>query len=123
MVAAKFFTKRALNLEAVGRTFLPLWHTKESFHITSLGNNVLLLTFDLETDAEKVLLREPWSYNRHLVVLQRFDGSKPAEEIEFHQCKFWIQIHDIPFKFMTPETTVEIGESIGRVLFRKTPRR
>lgn len=37
VIAAKFFTKRALNMEAVGRTFRPLWHTKESFHITNWG--------------------------------------------------------------------------------------
>ena len=54
VIAAKFLIKRALNMEAVGRTIRPLWHTKESFHITNVGNNVLLFTFDLETDAEKV---------------------------------------------------------------------
>ena len=121
VIAAKFFTKRALNMEVVGRTFRPLWHTKESFHITNVGDNVPLFMFDLETDAEKVLLGEPWSYDRHLIVLQRYDGSKPVKEIEFRHCKFWIQIHDIPFKFMTPKTAVEIGESIGRVSIPPNP--
>ena len=46
VLAAKFFTKRALNIEAVARTFRPLWRTKASFHITNVGDNVLLFTFD-----------------------------------------------------------------------------
>nr|POE85857.1 uncharacterized protein CFP56_18206 [Quercus suber] len=116
VIAAKFFTKRALNIEAVARTFRPLWHTKASFHITNVGDNILLFTFDLEVDAVKVLLGEPWSYDRHLVVLQRFDGKKPIKEVVFNRVKFWIQLHDLPYKFMNPETAIEIGESIGEVI-------
>nr|XP_023917378.1 uncharacterized protein At4g02000-like [Quercus suber]POF04428.1 uncharacterized protein CFP56_32041 [Quercus suber] len=116
VIAAKFFTKRALNIEAVARTFRPLWRTKASFHITNVGDNILLFTFDLEVDAVKVLLGEPWSYDRHLVVLQRFEGKKPIKEVVFNSVKFWIQLHDLPYKFMNPETAIEIGESIGEVI-------
>lgn len=116
VLAAKFFTKRALNIEAVARTFRPLWRTKASFHITNVGDNVLLFTFDQEIDAVKVLLGEPWSYDRHLVLIQRFEGKKPIKEIEFNRAKFWIQLHDLPYKFMNTETAIEIGESIGEVI-------
>ncbi|KAL0009324.1 hypothetical protein SO802_010826 [Lithocarpus litseifolius] len=116
VLAAKFYTKRALNMEAVARTFRPLWRTKECFHITNAGNNILLFDFDLEVDAEKVLLGEPWSYDRHLVIFQRFDGSKALKDIDFKFCSFWIQIHDIPYKFMTEETAKEIGETIGPLI-------
>lgn len=83
VLAAKFFTKRSLNMEAIVRTFRPLWRTKVSFEVTNMGNNVMLFTFRLEVDAEKVLLGEPWSYDWHLVILQRFDGSKSISELEF----------------------------------------
>ena len=116
VLAAKFYTKRALNMEAVARTFYPLWRTKESFHITNSGNNLLLFYFDLEVDAKKVILGEPWSYNRHLVIFQGFDGSKALKDIEFKFCYFWIQIHDIPYKFMLEETVKEIGETIGPLI-------
>ena len=70
VVAAKFFTRRALSMEAVVHTFHPLWHMKEGFEVTNASNNVLLFVFEGEVDAEKVLLGEPWSYDRHLVVLE-----------------------------------------------------
>ena len=96
VLVAKFFMKRVLNIEAVARTFRPLWHTKASFHITNVGDNILLFTFDQEVDAIKVLLREPWFYDRHLVVIQQFEGNNPIKEVEFNRVKFWIQIHDLP---------------------------
>ena len=116
VLATKFYTKRALNTEAVARTFRPLWRTKESFNIMNAENNILLFDFDLEVNVEKVLLGEPWSYDRHLVIFQRFDGSKALKDIEFKFCLFWIQIHDIPYKFMMEETAKEIGETIGPLI-------
>lgn len=47
VLAAKFLTMRALNMEAVARTFRPLWRTKENFNVTNAGNNVLLFAFEL----------------------------------------------------------------------------
>lgn len=54
VLAAKFFTKRSLNMDAVARTFRPLWHTKESFQLTNAGNNIMLFVFESEVDAKKV---------------------------------------------------------------------
>nr|POE67212.1 uncharacterized protein CFP56_70475 [Quercus suber] len=85
VLAAKFYMKRALSMDAM-------------------------------VDAEKVLLREPWSYDRHMLIIQRFNGSRPLKEVEFKHCSFWVQIHDIPFKFMTLEIALEIGETVGSVM-------
>ena len=121
VLAAKFLTKRNLNIEAVARTFRPLGRTRESFGVTNAGNNVLLFEFDLEVDAEKVLQGEPWSFDMHLVILPRFDGSKSVKELEFRFYSFWVQIHDLPFKFMTPETAKFIGATVGPVIKSNDP--
>ena len=83
ILAAKFCIKRALNMEAMARTFRPLWRTKGNFHITNNGDNFLLFKFEQEVDEDKIILEEPWSYDRHLVIFQRFEGSKALKEVEF----------------------------------------
>ena len=90
VLVAKFLTKRALNVEVVAHTFRPLWRTKKSFCVSNAGNNILLIEFELEVDAEKVLQGEPWSFDRHLVILQWFNGSKAIKELEFRVYAFWI---------------------------------
>lgn len=45
VLAAKFFTKRKLNMDAVARTF----------QLFNVGNNIMLFEFESKVDAEKVL--------------------------------------------------------------------
>ncbi|KAK9991715.1 hypothetical protein SO802_026700 [Lithocarpus litseifolius] len=49
----------------------PLWRTKGSFQASDAKQNYMVFTFDVEEDVEKVLMGEPWSFDRHLVVFQR----------------------------------------------------
>ena len=52
VLAGKFFTCRSLNVEAVAKTFRPLWRTKGGFNVIVGGENILLFAFELEVDAE-----------------------------------------------------------------------
>jgi hypothetical protein len=72
-LAAKFLTRRALNAEAVARTFKPLWRTDHGFTIRDMNDNILVFAFEDEADRERVMLGEPWAYDKHLVVLQRIE--------------------------------------------------
>ena len=45
-IAARFLTKRPLNIEAIANTFTPLWRTKSGFKIKNLGNHLILFSFD-----------------------------------------------------------------------------
>uniref|UniRef100_A0A2N9FWN1 DUF4283 domain-containing protein n=1 Tax=Fagus sylvatica TaxID=28930 RepID=A0A2N9FWN1_FAGSY len=72
-LAAKFLTRRALNAEAVARTFTPLWRTDHGFTIRDMNENRLVFIFEDEADRERVMMGEPWAYDKHLVVLQRIE--------------------------------------------------
>ena len=69
VLAAKFLTKRALNVEAIGRTFKPLWRAKKEFKVREARDHILLFVFELESDAERVLANEPWTFDKHVVLL------------------------------------------------------
>ena len=73
MLAAKFFTRRVLNLEAIARTFTLLWKTRKGFEIRDMGDHKILFVFPEKADIDRVLEGDSWSFDRHLVVLQRID--------------------------------------------------
>ena len=55
VLASKFFTRRSLNVKVVVKPFQPLWRTRGNFEVSDGGNNILLLAFEMDMDAEKVM--------------------------------------------------------------------
>ena len=116
VIAAKFLTKRALNVDAIGRTLKPLWRARKEFKIREVGDHTLLFVFELETDAQRVLAQESWSFDKHLILLQRYDYSIPAKQLRFTKVTFWVQIHGLPLRLLDTETAIELGETLGEVV-------
>lgn len=78
-LVAKFFTRRAVNVEVVTRTFKPLWKTERGFSARDSGENLMLFEFEEVADLERVLLYEPWSFDKHLVAFQRLKEETDLE--------------------------------------------
>ena len=121
VLVAKFVTKRALNVEAIGQTFKPLWKAKKDFKVCEAGDHILLFVFELETYAKQVLANEPWTFDKHAVLQQRFDDSIPSTYLRFTILKFLVQIYGLPMHMLDPDTTIEIGETLGQVTLCENP--
>ena len=119
ILAGKFFTRRSLNVEVVAKTFKPLWRTKGGFNVTVSGEIILLFAFELDVDAERVIQGEPWAFDKHLVVFEKFEGYAPIHSLGFKTMVFWVQIHNLPFPLQTVETAFSISETIGLVIKSK----
>ena len=90
VLATKFLTKRALNVEAIAKTFTPIWRMKNGFRVTKESDQMVLFTFDNQTDMERVLNTEPWSFDKHLMVLHQYDKEVDILDIDFNMVTFWI---------------------------------
>ncbi len=115
LLAAKFLTRRALNVESVARTFKPLWRTDHGFTIRDMNDNKLVFVFEDEADRERVMLGEPWVYDKYLVILQRIEEDEAIEEVAFAETSFWVQLHGIPVRRMNPEVATILGSSLGKI--------
>ena len=87
-LAGRFFTKRVLNVESVGRTFKPLWKLIGELKIRDIGNNILLFEFADNLDLERVLEFEPWTYDKSLVAFRRAVDVESAPLLPFDSVTF-----------------------------------
>ena len=58
---------------------------------------------------------EPWSFDRHLFVLQRLEIVMPAHDLAFNKVSIWVQVHNISVIFLNRGVVKELCEVIGEV--------
>lgn len=78
ILAAKFYTKGVLNTEAIARNFTQLWRSRNGFKIKDVGDHIVLFIFDSKLEADRVVASQPWSFDKHLVAIQRYENRMPA---------------------------------------------
>ena len=115
VIAVKLFTSRFLQIEAVASTFQQLWRTTNGFRVRNQGNNIVLFVFDNLADVDKILKSQPWSFDKHLIVMQRYTGDAPVHELAFNKVPFWVQVHDIPTSFLTRKVAENLCEIMGDI--------
>ena len=116
IIAGKFYTRRALNTKAIASTFMPLWRSKNGFKVKNMGNHIVLFTFNNKLEVDTILSNEPWSFDKHLIVLQRYDKDTPIEDLTFNRTSFWVQVHNIPMRFMNQKVAEGICSTVGTVI-------
>ena len=75
-----------------------------------------MFIFENKSDVERVLRNEPWSFDKHVIVLQYFNKTLPLCDVVFKGTVFSVQVHDIPITYMNQATAKELCASIGEVI-------
>lgn len=55
------------------------------------------------------------SFDKHLVVIQRYNKVRHIQDLAFNLVTFWVQLHDIPIRFMNREVAEGNCSSIGTI--------
>lgn len=114
-IVANFLTKKALNIDVIARIFTPLWRARNGFKVQNLSDHKILFTFDNKANVDRILQSEPWSFDKHLVVMQRYEKEDSIQDLKFDKASFWVQLHGIPIRYMSMEAAEKISSVIGDV--------
>jgi len=115
ILAARFFTKQVLNIDAIAGNFSQLWRTRDGFKIKDQGNHIFLFIFRNEFDCDRIFTNQPWSFNKFLVVFQRYSSAIPIRDLAFKRVPFWVQVYDISISFMNKKAAEGLCLRIGEV--------
>ena len=115
LLAARFFIGRVLSIVAI-RTFKLLWNTKKGFEVRDMGNHCVIFAFKEETNIEKILVGEPWSFDKNLVALKRVLRLVEVNGLVFDNVRFWVQVHDLLLGSMNMRTASNIVSAAGEVI-------
>ncbi|XP_065634098.1 uncharacterized protein LOC136069472 [Quercus suber] len=115
-IVSKFLTKRALNIDAIAKIFIPLWRSKNGFRVRHLGDHRVLFMFDNKLEADRVLQSESWSFDKHLVVMESYEANSSVDKLKLDRTSFWVQVHDLLIKFINVRAAEKICEVLGKAI-------
>lgn len=70
-----------------------------------------MFQFSFRKDELKVMLREPWNFNKSLIIFHYFDGKTSVEDYDFDCGLFSLQLNNVTMKYM--------NEKFGRTIISK----
>ena len=64
---------------------------------------------------EKFLQGESWSFDRHLVILQRYEIDTLITDLLFDKVSLWVQVHNIPVRYLNRDVAKKLCELVDEV--------
>jgi hypothetical protein len=111
----KVWTKEKITKEAFKTVMAKIWRAEQSITFREVQDNLWIFEFTDEDTKPRVLEGRPWSFDRHILVINDFDGTTTPAQMDFSHSPCWIQVHDMPLLCMTKAVGTKIGESMGEV--------
>lgn len=121
MLIGKVLTDKPLNKNALKSVVLKAWNNPPDLHMTDMGINCILFTFQSESRARRIYEEGPWSVMGNILSLQQWAPELNVFEVRFNIVAFWIQIHGLPLEAMSTTNAAKIATSIGELVEVENP--
>ncbi|MBA0577298.1 hypothetical protein Golob_025015 [Gossypium lobatum] len=93
-----------------------IWKTKKNFEITTVGQNLFLLEFDLDEDLEAITEGRPWFFRKSVILFDRLTKQIKRAQIRLTSSPFWIKIGSCLPEIDKNDLLHAIGVTFGGVI-------
>ncbi|KAL8484903.1 hypothetical protein ACS0TY_027267 [Phlomoides rotata] len=108
----KVLSRKAFNafgfLEAMKRVMAPA----RGFTAREIDKNLFLFQFNSEADMRTVLNREPWLFEKNVVILKELGSGEQPSSIALCMTPLWVRVYDLP---MVARNKNSISLIVGRI--------
>lgn len=115
-LVGKVWTQKSFNVFGLLDTMKRLWNPAYGLTCREIETNLFSFQFKNIRDLQKVLSMEPWTFNKHILVLKRAKSDVQPSAMNMDSVPFWIRIYDLPYGGRSEDIIQQIGTRIGKVL-------
>jgi hypothetical protein len=112
----KLLTNRLFNGEALKGTVRTLWAAPGGVTIRDIDDNLFMAVFSRREDMDRIFVQSPWTFDKKLIQIVRFDGDLQPAAVSFKFTAFWVRVLNLPIKSMVRDVGEDIGNAIGRTI-------
>ena len=88
----RFLTNRPYNQKAAKSLLRFVWKFGNDLRIVDVGEGLFQFRFKLESQLTWVLENGPWSFDKNLLVLRRWERGMTANSVTFPTLPIWVQV-------------------------------
>lgn len=107
---------RPFNHRAMLETMKTLWKPLKGVDMDIISDNRFLFTFYNRIDKEQVLERRPWTFEKHVLLLQEINSMDQPSKITLKTTVFWLRMYDLPIGAMKEHILHRLGSKAGHVI-------
>lgn len=115
-LVCKVATPRLFRRQSFIDLFSRLWGGEDGVSISDVEEDRFLARFGSEKHMNRVLLREPWDFDKSLVLLGDLGNEDAVTAVPLVSALFWVQIHGVSVRYRTPEVAEDIGGEVGQIV-------
>ncbi|XP_019160778.1 PREDICTED: uncharacterized protein LOC109157334 [Ipomoea nil] len=93
-----------------------VWQPVMGVTMKQLQPQLFLLRFYHETDLNRIVGDGPWTYEQHLIVLQKIEAGDDPKTVPLNHAELWIQIHSLPAGLRSNAVVSAIGSFLGKLV-------
>lgn len=112
-LVGRFFTDSQIKFQFMKQTMAALWKPSEGMSVKEVAEGLFLFRFYHTVDRERVLSMGPWTFNNHLLLLEKMEGYEDPKEVPLFMFSIWVQIVGLKSGFNSEHVLERIGNEMG----------
>ncbi|XP_031104042.1 uncharacterized protein LOC116007477 isoform X3 [Ipomoea triloba] len=112
-LVGRFITDRNIKFDHMQQVMASTWRPLMGVRILSLDENLFLFQFPHVKDMQRVIDDGPWSFENNILVCKQVQLGIRPEDVGLDKVAFWVQVHDLPAIYASPEFIACIGGYVG----------
>ena len=107
---------RSMGYRALCNKLNDLWRTLQGFTVIDLENDLFLVRFKSEIDAQYALTQGPWTILGYYLTVQQWTPHFDSSNVNIENIVAWIRIPGMPLHYYHKRILRMIGNVVGKVI-------
>ena len=115
-LVGRLLSNKPIRFIATRNRLASLWQPDKQMDTILTETNRMLFQFYDQGEMERVLQTGPWHFDNYPVLIKKLPFGGNPNTMPLDTMDIWIQVHNLPFGFMTESMGHLLGNHIGRLL-------
>lgn len=112
-LVGRFLTEKNVNTRAMTSKMADVWKPAMGINIKEIDSGSFLFQFYHKEDMMWVFSGGSWSFDNAMLILSKIPAGEEPLSVPLWNVEIWIQIHDLPKRFMSNAVGKQLGDFFG----------